>query len=82
MKKAFKKIAEMMHHCCPDKSFTIEFWDGEWEAKIRNHQCCEQFRYRIQAGFLGLSAPQKQVLITSLTITHFTYQDRLYFSRR
>jgi len=29
MKTAFKKIAEMMHHSCPDESFAIEFWDGD-----------------------------------------------------
>jgi len=29
MKKAFKKIAEMMHHSCPDESFAIEFWDED-----------------------------------------------------
>ena len=29
MKTAFKKIAEMMHHSCPDESFAFEFWDGD-----------------------------------------------------
>ena len=59
MKTAFKKIAEMMHHSCPDESFAIEFWDGDRISfgkapcvtlHFKTKECVKKI---IRSGYLG-----------------------------
>jgi len=59
MKTAFKKIAEMMHHSCPDESFAIEFWDGDRISfgktpcvtlLFKNKECVKKI---IESGYMG-----------------------------
>ena len=59
MKTAFKKIAEMMHHSCPDESFAIEFWDGDRISfgkapcvtlRFKNKECVKKI---IGSGYMG-----------------------------
>jgi len=59
MKKAFKKIAEMMHHSCPDESFAFEFWDGDRISfgktpcvtlRLKNKECVKKI---IGSGYMG-----------------------------
>ncbi|MEA3435575.1 MAG: cyclopropane-fatty-acyl-phospholipid synthase family protein [Thermodesulfobacteriota bacterium] len=59
MKTAFKKIAEMMHHSCPDESFAFEFWDGDRISfgkapcvtlRFKNKECVKKI---IENGYMG-----------------------------
>ena len=59
MKAAFIKIAEMMHHSCPDESFAIEFWDGDRISfgnapcvtlRLKNKECVKKI---IESGYMG-----------------------------
>jgi len=59
MKIAFKKIAEMMHHSCPDESFAFEFWDGDRISfgkapcvtlRFKNKKCVKKI---IGSGYMG-----------------------------
>ena len=59
MKTAFKKIAEMMHHSCPDECFAIEFWDGDTISfgeipcvtlRLKDESCVKKI---IRGGYCG-----------------------------
>ena len=59
MKTAFKKIAEMMHHSCPDECFAIEFWDGDTISfgetprvtlRLKDENCVKKI---IRSGYCG-----------------------------
>jgi len=60
MKTAFKKIAEMMHHSCPDECFAIDFWDGDRISfgetpcvtlRFKNKECVKRIIGSVYLGF-------------------------------
>ena len=61
MKTTFKKIAEMMHHSCPDECFAIDFWDGDKISfgktpsvtlRLKDEECVKKI---ISSGYLGFA---------------------------